>query len=40
MFSRFQTIVNKIRANKVQLPYDNHERALKLLYAIDRKVWM
>jgi hypothetical protein len=39
MFSHFQTIVNKIRANKAQLPYDDHERALKLLYALDRKVW-
>jgi hypothetical protein len=38
MFSRFETIVNKIRANKAQLPYDDHERALKLLYALDRKV--
>jgi hypothetical protein len=28
-----------MRANKAQLPYDDHERALKLLYAIDRKVW-
>ena len=34
MFSRFQTIVNKMRANKAQLPYDDHERALKLLYAL------
>ena len=39
MFSRFQTIMNKMRANKPQLPYDDHERALKLLYALDRKVW-
>ena len=39
MFSHFQTIVNKMRANKPQLPYDDHERALKLLYALDRKVW-
>jgi flavorubredoxin len=39
MFSRFQTIVNKIRANKAQLPYDDHESALKLLYALDQKVW-
>jgi hypothetical protein len=38
MFSRFQTIVNKMRANKAQLPYDDHERALKLLYALDRMV--
>jgi hypothetical protein len=36
MFSRFQTIVNEIRANKTQLPYDE---ALKLLYVLDRKVW-
>jgi hypothetical protein len=39
MFSRFQTIVNKMRANKARLPYDDHERALKLLYALDQKVW-
>ena len=26
-------------ANKSQLPYDDHERALKLLYTLDRKVW-
>ena len=38
MFSHFQTIINKIRTNKAQLPYDDHERALKLLYALDRKV--
>jgi hypothetical protein len=24
MFSYFQSIVNKMRANKPQLPYDNH----------------
>jgi hypothetical protein len=28
-----------MRANKTQLPCDDHERALKLLYALDRKVW-
>jgi hypothetical protein len=28
-----------MRANKPQLPYEDHERALKLLYALDRKVW-
>jgi hypothetical protein len=39
MFSRFQTIVNKIRANKAQLPYDDHERVLKLLYDLDQRVW-
>ena len=28
-----------MRANKPQLPYDDHKRALKLLYALDWKVW-
>jgi hypothetical protein len=28
-----------MRANKTQLPYEDHERALKLLYVLDRKVW-
>ena len=28
-----------MRANKAQLPYDDHERALKLLYALNWKVW-
>jgi len=28
-----------MQANKPQLPYDDHERALKLLYALVRKVW-
>ena len=27
-----------MRANRAQLPYDDHERALKLLYALDQKV--
>jgi hypothetical protein len=27
-------------ANKAQLPYDDHERALKLIYALDRSVWV
>jgi hypothetical protein len=39
MFSRFQSNVNKMRANKAQLPYSDHERALKLLHALDRRVW-
>jgi len=39
MFSRFQVIVNKMRTNKPQLPYDDRERALKLLHALDRRVW-
>jgi hypothetical protein len=28
-----------MHANKAQLPYDDHERALKLLHALDRRVW-
>jgi hypothetical protein len=27
-----------MRANKAQLPYDDHERALKLLRTLDRRV--
>ena len=38
MFSHFLSIVKKMWANKPQLPYDDHERALKLLYALDQKV--
>jgi hypothetical protein len=37
IFSQFQSIENKMRANKAQLPYDDHERALKLLHALDRR---
>jgi hypothetical protein len=39
MFSRFQSIVNKIHANNAQLPYDDHERAPKLLNALDQRIW-
>jgi hypothetical protein len=39
MFSWFQSIVNKMRANKAHLPYSDHERAPKLLHALDRRVW-
>jgi hypothetical protein len=31
MFQRFTVIVNNMRANVVVLPYDNHDRAVKLL---------
>jgi hypothetical protein len=27
-----------MRTNKAQLPYDDHERALKLLHALERRV--
>jgi len=41
MFSRFQSIVNKVNANRSTdaLEYTEHEKALKLLYALDRSVW-
>jgi hypothetical protein len=39
MFSRFTTIVNRMRANRAQLPFNDHKRAIKLLYALDRRVW-
>jgi hypothetical protein len=39
MFSRVQSIVNKMCANKAQLPYSDNERALKLLCALDQRVW-
>jgi hypothetical protein len=38
MSLRFQTIVTEVHANKPQLPYNGHERALKLLHALDQRV--
>jgi hypothetical protein len=32
-------IVNNMRANVIVLPYDDHDRAMKLLHALDRTVW-
>jgi hypothetical protein len=31
--------VNKTRANVAALPYDDHDRAIKLLHCLDRTVW-
>ena len=39
MFQRFTVIVNNMRANVTVLPYDDHDRAVKLLHAVDRTVW-
>jgi hypothetical protein len=39
MFQCFTVIVNNMRANVVVLPYDDHDRAVKLLYSLDRTVW-
>jgi hypothetical protein len=39
MFQCFMVIVNNMRANVVVLPYDDHDRAVKLLHSLDRTVW-
>jgi hypothetical protein len=38
MFSRFQVIINNLRANGSEA-YDDHERALKLLHALNLREW-
>jgi hypothetical protein len=39
LFQRFTVVVNNMRANVVVLPYDDHDRAVKLLHSLDRTVW-
>jgi hypothetical protein len=39
MFQRFTVIVNNMRANVAILPYDYHDRAIKLLHSLDRTMW-
>jgi hypothetical protein len=39
LFQRFTVIVNNMRANVTVLPYDDHDRAMKLLHSLDRTVW-
>jgi hypothetical protein len=39
MFQQFTVIVNNMRANVAVLPYDDHDRAVKLLHSMDRTVW-
>ena len=39
MLSHLKSIVNRMCANKAHLPYDDHERALKLVHALDQRVW-
>jgi hypothetical protein len=31
--------MNNMRANVVVLPYDDHDRAVKILHSLDRTVW-
>jgi hypothetical protein len=39
LFQRFKVVVNNMRANVDVLPYDDHDRAVKLLRSLDRTVW-
>jgi hypothetical protein len=39
MFQRFTVIMNNMRANVAVLPYDDHDRAVKLLHSLDHTVW-
>jgi hypothetical protein len=39
LFRRFMVVVNNMRANFDILPYDDHDRAVKLLHSLDRMVW-
>jgi hypothetical protein len=35
MFQRFTVTVNNMRVNVVVLPYDDHDRAIRLLHSLD-----
>jgi hypothetical protein len=39
MFQRFTVIVNNMRAHVAVLPYDYHDRAIKLQHSLDRTMW-
>jgi hypothetical protein len=39
LFQRFTVVVNNMKANVDMLPYDDHDRAVKLLHSLDRTVW-
>jgi hypothetical protein len=39
MFQWFTVIVNNMRGNVAVLPYDNHDRAFKILHSLDHLVW-
>jgi len=39
LFHRFVSIVNKMKANVIVLPYTDHDQAMKLLHSLDRGVW-
>jgi hypothetical protein len=39
LFQWFMVVVNNMRANVDVLPYDDHDRVVKLLHSLDRMVW-
>jgi hypothetical protein len=39
LFQRFTVVVNNMKANVDVLPYDDHDRAVKLLHSLDRTIW-
>jgi hypothetical protein len=39
LFQRFTVVVNNMTANVDVLPYDDHDRAVKLLHSLDRTIW-
>jgi hypothetical protein len=39
LFKRFTVVVNNMRVNVDVLPYDDHDRDVKLLHSLDRTVW-
>jgi hypothetical protein len=39
LFQRFTVVMNNMRANVEVLPYDDHDRAVKILHSLDHKVW-
>jgi ribosomal protein L7/L12 len=39
LFQRFTVVVNNMRANVDVLPYDDHDRAVKLLLSLDHTIW-
>jgi hypothetical protein len=39
MFQWFTIVVNNRRANVIVLPYNDHDRVVKLLHSLDRTIW-
>jgi hypothetical protein len=39
LFQRFTVVVNNMRAHVDILPYDDHDRVVKLLHMLDGTMW-